>query len=346
MSASEFTPLLGRMMSGAVLSAEEVGQAVDAMVSGSLEPLQAAAFLGALQARGATGDELGAMAEAMRRHAMPCPTDGLDPVDTAGTGGDGLSTFNFSTAAAIVAAGAGAPVAKHGNVSSSSKCGSADVLRELGVPLDFSPADAAECLRQTGFTFLFAPHYHPAARHLAPVRKALKVRTAFNLLGPLLNPARVRRQVVGVYSDSWVHRIAEALAFLQVERGLVVHGHGGMDEFSLSGPSRVVFIESGAITADEVVDPADLGLAKAQVADVVGGEPEENAAMMRAVLGGQAGARLDGTLYNAAATLWAAGIVDEIGHGLGRARDAVESGRALGVLDAVVEFGRRRTGAA
>lgn len=332
----EFTPLLKKVFTGAALSGSEARAAMAAMMSGELDAAQIGAFLGAVQARGIDVEELTGFAVGMRAQATRVELGDLEAIDTAGTGGDALSTFNFSTAAAFIAAGAGAYVAKHGNVSSSSRCGSADLLRELGVPLEQGAQEVADSIRAHRFGFMFAPSYHPATRHVMPMRRAIKARTVFNLLGPLTNPAGVHRQVVGIYSEELVDIYAGVLERLGARRAMVVHGYDGMDELTLTDATRVCFVEQGRGLWVETIYPEDVGLKRASLSALLGGEPKENAAIFRRVLEGQPGAHLDGSLYNAAAALWVGGVVNSLADGVNAAREAVEKGHAAAVLDAVV----------
>jgi anthranilate phosphoribosyltransferase len=260
-------------------------------------------------------------------------------VDTAGTGGDGARTLNISTAAALVAAAAGAAVAKHGNRAVSSASGSADVLEGLGFELELDPRRIAQSIDELGFGFIFAPAHHPGFRHAAPVRRELGVRTVFNVLGPLTNPAGARAQIVGVYSPELVPVIADVLQRLGTRRAFVVHGAGGIDELSPAGPNLVFDVEGGEVRS-RTIDPADLGVARCAPGDLRGGSPEENAAAIRAVLGGEAGAHRDAVLLNAAGAIAAAGHAEDLAEGLEVAREAVESGAAAERLERLVAFSR------
>lgn len=335
----DFNSLLKKVFAGAVLTGSEARAAMTAMMSGDLDPAQVGGFLGAIQARGIDVEELTGLAIGMRSQATRVELADVEAIDTAGTGGDALSTFNFSTAAAFIAAGAGAFVAKHGNVSSSSRCGSADLLCELGVPLEQDADSVARSIREHRFGFMFAPSYHPATRHVMPVRRALQARTVFNLLGPLTNPAGVKRQVVGIYSEDLVDIYAGVLERLGCQRAMVVHGYDGMDELTLTDATRVCFVEEGRGLWVESLYPEDVGLPRASLSALLGGEPRENAAILRRVLEGRPGAYLDGSLYNAAAALWVAGAVDSLADGVALAREAVANGRAAAVLDAVTAPG-------
>ncbi len=310
------------------------------VLAGEVEDLQLAALLGAMGARGETAEEIAGFALAFRAAATTLPlSEGErdELVDTCGTGGDGSGTFNISTAAALVAAAAGAIVAKHGNRAVTSKCGSADVLEALGVPISLAPEAAAAALRHHRFCFLLAPAHHPGMRAVLPVRKALGVRTILNVLGPLLNPAGARRQVMGVYSGRLVPVVAEAMRYLEVERGIVVHGDGGLDELGLSGPSEVAEVNRAEASAGKLytVTPEELGLSRAPVSALAGGmNAQENAAILRQVLGldgyvPEAGARRDIVLLNAAAVLVASGRADSLKSGAAVAAHAIDSGSVL-----------------
>jgi anthranilate phosphoribosyltransferase len=274
---------------------------------------------------------------------VPFVHDHPDAIDTAGTGGDGLGSFNVSTAAAIVAAAAGARVIKHGNRSQSSRCGSADLLECAGIPLDLSPEHSRRILDEVGITFLFAPAYHPALRHAAPVRRALGVRTVFNFLGPLANPGRVRRQLIGVPEEHRVVEIARVLADLGHERGYVVHGAGGADELSLAGANRV---ESVGSAPRETFTASELGLIEAPCDALAGGDARTNLAILTRILGGERGALHDAVVLNAAAALVVAGRAESARDGVELSRGAIASGRALATIERWVEAARRKESAA
>jgi anthranilate phosphoribosyltransferase len=273
----------------------------------------------------------------MRAHAIAVAPRRTDLVDTCGTGGDGLRTFNVSTTAGLVAAGAGAGVAKHGNRAVSSASGSADVLEALGVRLDLPAARVAECIDEVGFGFLFAPAHHPAMRHAGPVRSSLGVRTIFNVLGPLTNPVGARRQLVGVFDEALVLPIAETLRELGSERALVVHGFEGLDELSPAGPSMCADASPAGVTVG-TIDPAALGLAPSRTEDLAGGDAATNARLLRALLDGERGPRRDAVTLNAGAALVAAGLADDLPAGLTLATAAIDDGRARLTLDRLVEF--------
>lgn len=303
---------------------------------------QIAAFLTMLAARQVTPDELAGFVDAMRATAVRLPfTEGerATLVDTCGTGGDGSGTFNISTAVALVAAAAGARIAKHGNRSLTSRCGSADVLDALGVPTALAPAQAVACLRATGFIFLFAPLMHPAMQRVQPIRRALGTRTVFNILGPLTNPAHAPAQVVGVYSPPLVPLVAETMVALGIRHGFVVHGADGLDEISLSGETEIAEVEDGAVRISKFL-PEDGGLNRAPTSALAGGDARENAEVLTAIFAGEPGPRRDIVLLNAAATLVAAGMVNDLRAGINRAAFAIDSGAVTRTLAALVEFGR------
>jgi anthranilate phosphoribosyltransferase len=336
---------LARLLDGHDLSREEAHGVMGAIMSGEATPAQIAGFLIALRAKGETADEIAGCAEAMREHALPVRPQRDDLVDTAGTGGDGASTINISTAAALVAAAAGAGVAKHGNRAVSSACGSADVLEALGFDLDLSAERVARSIDELGFGFLFAPTHHPAMRHAAPVRSELAARTVFNVLGPLTNPAGARAQVVGVYAPELVRTIAEVLAQLGATRAFVVHGAGGIDELSPAGPNFVCEVVNGEVRARNI-DPLEFGLPRCDPDELRGGSPDENAAAIRAVFAGEDGGRRSAILLNAAGAIAAGGHADDLREGLEIAREAIDSGAAAARLDELIAFTRSDEGAA
>jgi anthranilate phosphoribosyltransferase len=336
---------LARLLDGHDLSREEAHGVMGAIMSGEATPAQIAGFLIALRAKGETADEIAGCAEAMREHALPVRPQRDDLVDTAGTGGDGASTINISTAAALVAAAAGAGVAKHGNRAVSSACGSADVLEALGFDLGLSAERVARSIDELGFGFLFAPTHHPAMRHAAPVRSELAARTVFNVLGPLTNPAGARAQVVGVYAPELVRTIAEVLAQLGATRAFVVHGSGGIDELSPAGPNFVCEVVNGEVRARNI-DPLEFGLPRCDPDELRGGSPDENAAAIRAVFAGEDGGRRSAILLNAAGAIAAGGHADDLREGLEIAREAIDSGAAAARLDELIAFTRSDEGAA
>ncbi len=324
------------------LSLDDARSLARRLLAGEASDVELAALLGAMAARGETAEEIAGFALALREAATMLPLTDAEReelVDTCGTGGDGSGTFNISTAAALVAAAAGAKVAKHGNRAVTSQCGSADVLEALGVPIGLSPEAAVEALRRSHFCFLLAPAHHPGMRTVLPVRKALGVRTIFNVLGPLLNPAGARRQVMGVYSARLVPVVAEAMRYLDVRQGMVVHGDGGLDELSLSGPSQVAVVHSSTAPRLLTVAPEGLGLGHAPLSALAGGgNAAENAAILRQVLGldGEApkpGPGRDVVLLNAAAVLVVAGIVDTLHAGAALAAESIDSGAVHQLVD-------------
>jgi anthranilate phosphoribosyltransferase len=323
---------ISKLVKGQDLSEPEAGQAMKLILAGDATPSQIAGFAIALRIKGETAEEIAGLARTARAHAVPLSAGRSGLVDTCGTGGDSLGTFNISTLAAIVAAACGAPVAKHGNRAASSQCGSADVLEELGVKIDLGPEGALRCLDEAGIAFLFAPVYHSGFRFATVPRRELGVRTFFNVLGPLCNPAGARRQALGVADESLAERMAEVLERLGVEHALVFHGGDGMDELTTTGPSRV--IEVGAAKRRRyVLEPAELGFPKATLEALRGGGPADNAAIARQVLGGASGPRRDVVLLNSSAALIAAGLAKDFKEGIGLAAEALDSGRAGEVLD-------------
>jgi anthranilate phosphoribosyltransferase len=332
---------LQQVLDGRDLSQAESREVMGEIMAGEATPAQIGGFLVGLRAKGETPDEIAGCAEAMRAHVLPVNPRRDDLVDTAGTGGDGARTINISTAAALVAAAAGAAVAKHGNRAVSSACGSADVLEALGFELEQEPQRIADSIDELGFGFLFAPTHHPAMRHAAPVRKELATRTVFNVLGPLTNPAGARAQVVGVYSEHLVPTIAEVLARLGARRAFVVHGAGGIDELSPAGLNLVAEVVDGTVH-ERTLDPeAELGLPRCSVEELRGGTPAENAAAIRHVFEGADGGRRSAILLNAAGAIAAAGHVENLRDGLELACETVDSGAALARLEQVVAFSRQ-----
>ena len=331
--------LMAHVLDGHDLTRAQAHDAMQEIMSGDATQAQIAGFLIALRAKGETADEIAGCAEAMREHVLPVQPQRDDLVDTAGTGGDGKSTLNISTAAALVAAAAGAGVAKHGNRAASSQTGSADVLDALGFELDLAPERIAQSIDELGFGFMFAQAHHPAMKHAAPVRRELGTRTVFNVLGPLTNPARARAQVVGVYSPDLVRPVAEALAQLGARRAFVVHGAGGIDELSPLGPSQVSEVVDGGVR-DRVIDPEELGIERCAFEEIAGGTPDENAAAIRRVFTGEQGGARDAILLNAAGAIAAGGRAADLREGIALARETIDSGAAATRLDELVEFTR------
>jgi anthranilate phosphoribosyltransferase len=318
---------------GGTLPAALAEAAMDELMDGEAPAVQVAALLAMLRVRGESPEELAAFARVMRARAVPVRAP-EGAVDLCGTGADGLHTLNVSTLAAFVVAGAGTPVAKHGNRAITSRCGSADLIEALGIPLDPGPEAVGRAIEETGFGFMFAPSYHPAMRHAMPIRRELPMRTAFNLLGPISSPAGVRRQLLGVADPRLLPLLAGALARLGTIRALVVHGADGTDELSLDGPSQAILVE-GLETRELVIDAADLGLNPAPVAAIAGGDAQMNAAIAMSVLGGEPGPARDVVVLNAAAALFVAGAVESVADGIAPAGAAIDSGRAAEVVTAL-----------
>ena len=333
------TTTIRKVIEGHDLTRHEARAAMQVIMRGEATPSQVAGYLVALRMKGETVDEITGSAEAMREAAVMVPADGANLVDTAGTGGDGAGTINISTAAALVAAGAGVRIAKHGNRSVSSKCGSADVLEALGVTLVEDPQMQAAILEQVGFVFLFAPFQHPAMKHAMAPRKELGVRTVFNVLGPLTNPAGALHQVVGVYDSALVETLAHVLGALGARRALVAHGAGGLDELSTVGPTRVAEWDGSGVNVYEI-GPADLGLEPAEVGSLVGGDAAHNAAAIRSIFEGKGGPQADIVALNAAAAIYVGEAADGLQSGLRLAWTSIRSGAALERLDALVEASR------
>jgi len=326
-----FAPALLRLVDGERLSQDEMRAAFAELLAGEVEELRAAAFLTALRVRGETPGEVAGAAEAMRAAALRIASP-EGTLDTCGTGGSGQDALNVSTATAIVLAGLGVPVAKHGNRAVSSLTGSSDVLSALGVNLDIPPERAETILAETGLVFLFAPNHHPGMKHVAPVRKGLGFRTLFNLLGPLSNPAGAKRQVLGVYDKALLRPVAEALRATGSERAFVVHGSDGLDELTVTGESFVCALEGGGIT-EFAVTPEEAGLQRREAGSLRGGGPEENAAAMLRLLRGEPGAFRDAVLLNAAAGLIVSGRASSLKEGAAQAAGGLDDGRALAALE-------------
>ena len=329
---------IAALADGRDLSRAEAREVMGAVMRGEATPAQIGTLLVGLRAKGETVDEITGFAEAMREHLVPVAPTRAPIVDVVGTGGDGARTFNISTAAAIVAASAGAAVAKHGNRAASSACGSADVLEELGLSLELPPERIAASIDEHGFGFMFARAHHPAMRHAAPVRQELGTRTVFNVLGPLANPAGARDGVFGVYAPSLARTYAECLAGLGARRALVVHGDG-LDELSPTGPNLVVEVRNGDILEWDL-DPRSLGIELRNPDHLRGAGPAENAAAVRAVLAGEPGARRDAVLLNAAGALVTADIAVDLAEGIALAAAAIDSGAAGDTLERLVVFSR------
>jgi len=329
--------LLTRLMAEESLSRAETEALFGQLMDGEISDVLMAALLAALHTKGETRAEIVGAVTAMRRRVVPIPHHRDDAIDTCGTGGDGKGTFNISTAAALVAAAAGAPVAKHGNRSVSSRSGSADVLAALGVEIELSPAAAGRALDEIGIAFLFAPRLHPAMARVMPVRRELGVRTLFNVLGPLTNPAGAKRQLVGVFADVLVELLAGVLADLGSVHAMVVHGHDGLDEITTTGPTRVAEVRDGAVRVYDL-SPEDLGLPRARPEDLAGGGPEDNAATLEALLRGEEGPLADIVAVNAGAALYVGGRAPSLAAGLGLAREALAGGGAAARLEQLRAF--------
>lgn len=324
---------MARVVSGETLDAASMERAMETILAGEATPVLVAGLAVALRMRGETPEELAAAARAMRRRVpRPSHSRSAPILDTCGTGGDGKGTFNVSTAAALVVAAAGVPVAKHGNRAVSSRAGSADVLEALGVGLDASPALVARHLDELGIGFFFAPAFHSALKHAAPVRRELGIRTFFNLLGPLTNPGGATHQLVGVFEASRTRTMAEVLGLLGIEAAWVVHGHGGLDEISPSGPTRVARLQDGHVDEIEIT-PADFGLALEEEGSIGGGDAQQNAALMRDLLGGAPGPRRSAVLLSAAASLVVAGVETDLRVARERAEAAIDTGAAGRLLE-------------
>ena len=325
------------------LTESEASSALEEILEGEADPAAIGGLLAALRAKGETADELVGFARVMRAHAAPIHTRVVTPqdmVDTCGTGGDGCDTFNISTVAAFVVAGAGAAVAKHGNRSISSRCGSADVLEAAGANVALTADQAAAAIDEIGVGFLFAPLIHPAMKHVQPIRRALKLRTIFNMLGPLTNPAGAAFQVVGVYSHDRAPLVAEALNRLGVRRAFVVHGEDGLDEITTTGKTHVFEVAHGHVTETALI-PADFGIDPAKHEDLTGDDASENALIMQRILEGVHGPRRDIVVVNAAAALVAAGHAASFSEGAAQAAESIDSGKAREKLRAFVEFSNR-----
>ncbi|MEI6971874.1 MAG: anthranilate phosphoribosyltransferase [bacterium] len=327
---------LRKLVSRTDLTQTEMAEAFDFIMSGRSSPAQTGAFLAAMCMKGETIVEISGAAASMRRHAVFIDTAGLPVVDTCGTGGDSLNTFNISTTAAFVVAGAGVRVAKHGNRAVTSKCGSADVLAELGVNLDAKPHVVEDCIRTAGIGFLFAQSLHPAMKHAGPVRKDLGFRTVFNMLGPLTNPAGARGQILGVFSAELTETFAAVLKELGSKRALVVHGNDGMDEITTTTTTRISELRDGRITTREF-DPLQHVDGYATLADLAGGDPQVNAAITRNVLAGIKGPHRDIVCLNAAGAIIAGGRADDFETAVSLARKAIDSGKAMQALEALVK---------
>jgi anthranilate phosphoribosyltransferase len=329
-----FRALIGKVATGATLTRDEAAHAFDKMMSGEATPAQMGALLMGLRLRGETVDEITGAVATMRAKMLPVEAP-ADAIDVVGTGGDAAGSYNISTCAAFIVAGAGVPVAKHGNRALSSRSGAADVLSALGVRIDLAPGDIGRCISEAGIGFMFAPAHHPAMKHVGPTRVELGTRTIFNLLGPLSNPAGVKRQMVGVFARPWIEPLAAVLGALGSERAIVVHGSDGLDEITTSGPTFVAELSGGKVITYEI-KPEDVGLPRAKSEDLKGGDAEVNAAALRAVLGAQPGPFRDVALLNAAAALLVAERAKTLKEGLELARKSVDTGAAQKRLDRLI----------
>ncbi len=340
MSNEDFSLLLKRVASGQTLNAEQSSGAFDAIMAGQVSETRIAALVTAMAVRKPTVDEIVGAVRAMRRSMKSIEANPY-AIDLCGTGGDGIGTLNISTACAFVVAACGVPVAKHGNRNMSSKSGTADCLEALGVNIELSPEGAARCLREAGLCFLFAQLYHPAIKYSAPVRRELGFRTIFNLIGPLSNPARVRRQLMGVYDREWTEPLAEVLGKLGAECAWVVHGDG-LDEIAISGPTRVAILSEGKVSIREI-GPEDAGLSWSPLSAIAGGTALENAAAVRRLLDGETGAYRDIVLINSAAALIVAGQATALKEGAVLAAAAIDSGEAKAKLETLIAVSRAAT---
>jgi anthranilate phosphoribosyltransferase len=319
------------------LSREEASALMQSILAGDASDIELAALLGALAARGETSAEIAGFASTLRNAANLLPLSDIEQqslVDTCGTGGDASGSFNISTAAALVAAAAGIKVAKHGNRAVTSLCGSADVLEALGIPIHLSPADAVTALRTHGFAFLLAPSHHPQLKAVMPVRKALGVRSILHILGPLLNPAGARRQVMGVYQSRLVPLVANAMILLDIQHAMVVHGDGGLDELALSGPSEIAELRNGTIT-QYTITPEEFGLPRAPLSTLAGGNASDNAFILKAIFTGKSGPQRDVALLNAAAVLVVGGLANNLRDGINLAAATIDSGAVTHLVNSL-----------
>ncbi len=327
------------LVSGKSLTMDEASQVMNEIMEGQVTPAQFGAFVTALRIKGETVEEIAGLAKVMRAKAIPVTVSG-PVVDTCGTGGDGSSTFNISTTAAFVVAGAGLKVAKHGNRAMSSHCGSADVLEALGVKLELTAAQVQKCLEEVGFGFMFAQVFHPAMKYAGAPRREIGIRTVFNILGPLTNPAGARAQVLGVADGTLLEKMASVLKSLGSQHALVVHGEDGLDEITLTGKTQVCELNKGSIRSYSI-SPEEFGFSRTSPDSLKGGTAEENAAILRSVLGGEHGPRRDVVLMNAAAALMAGDRVTSLQEGIDLAREALDSGRALSKLEQFIAVSQR-----
>ena len=338
---SDLKPLIGKIANRNDLSQDEAASAFEIIMSGAATPSQIGAFLMGLRVKGETVDEITGAVSVMRAKMVPVAAP-EHAIDIVGTGGDAKGTYNISTCSALVAAGAGAVVAKHGNRALSSKSGAADVLKALGVNIELGPDAIARCIEKAGIGFMFAPMHHPAMKNVGPTRVEMGTRTIFNLLGPLSNPAGVQSYLLGVFSPQWLEPLARALQVLGARRAYVVHGEG-MDEMTTTGETRIAKLENGTVTV-ETVTPEEAGLPRAALSALLGGDAEENAAAIRKTLAGEKGPLRDIVVLNAGTALVVAGLVPSIHEGIAEAVGAIDSGKAMGVLDALVAASNEASG--
>ena len=330
-----------KAVEGFHLTEDEAAAAMQVIMDGQATPAQIGAFITALRIKGETVDEITGCAKVMREKANRISPSRTPLVDTCGTGGDGANTFNISTASAFVAAAAGAAVAKHGNRSVSSRCGSADVLEALGVRIDLAPSAVQECIEHVGIGFLFAPIFHSSMRHAVGPRREIGIRSVFNVLGPLTNPASAQAQVVGVYDAALTEPLAHVLGRLSVREAYVVHGEPRLDEISISGETQVSHLKDGKVTTFRI-RPEDAGLKAWPPEAIAGGDAQQNAEIVRSVLRGKEGPQRDVVLLNAAAALLVAGLAPDLAEGVAKAAEAIDSGRAYEKLEALIDFTRSR----
>jgi len=327
---------IAALVSGRSLTADDAAQVMEEIMQGEATPAQFGAFVTALRLKGETVDEIVGLARTMRARAIPVVAEG-PVVDTCGTGGDGSQTFNISTTAAFIAAGAGLKVAKHGNRAMSSQCGSADVLEALGIKIDLNAEQVQRCLQEIGIGFMFAPAFHPAMKYAAVPRREIGIRTVFNILGPLTNPAGAKAQVLGVADDSLVEKLALALQQLGCKHALVVHGEDGLDEITVSGKTHICELKGGNIVNYNIT-PEDIGLARADSENLKGGSAKENAVVLRSILSGASGPQRDAVLMNTAAALLAGDKVETLRRGVELAQKTIDSGQALNKLEQLIRL--------
>ncbi|ABX31928.1 anthranilate phosphoribosyltransferase [Petrotoga mobilis SJ95] len=332
-----FNYYLQKVVKGENLSLDEMEQAMEMIMEGKVTHSQLSGFLVALHMKGETVEEITASAKVMKEKATPISIESGELMDTCGTGGDAKGTFNISTAVAFILAAAGVVVAKHGNRSVSSKSGSADVLESLGINISLPPSSVERCLKEINIAFLFAQDFHKATKHAAVPRKELGIRTIFNVLGPLTNPANIKYQLMGIYDPKLVYPIAEVLNNLGVKRAMVVHGSEGIDEFSLSGKNKVAFLNEGKIEKLEI-SPEDLGLEKYSIQEIQGGSAEENKRIILNIFNGEMGPKRDVVVLNTAAGLYVANKVNSLEEGINFAQEIIDSGKAMKKLEEMVEF--------